>query len=267
MNDNYNNQVNMNNQMNTNQVPNMNQSMGNINNGGQANNNQKVNDFIQNLLKDKASLIGYIGSILMVIANFLPFVVVEASVLGYKASDSFSYASTTAGKIVLVLAIASIVLIALKKHVYAVLTAGVALIQFVYNLSNLSKTYKGSGYYSSYVTVKWGIGIYLTLIGLIGVGVSIFLYWKENPNCFKEIIEKFKGNKVQNNNPMNQAMPVAPQQPMNNQPQMYNQQPMGGMQQPMPNQQMPMEPGQPMMNNQSVNNSDQVINNNQNNIF
>lgn len=262
MNENYNNQVNMNNQINANPAPNMNQVPGG-NNNGTTNNNQKANEFIQNLLKDKTSLIGYIGSILMIIANFLPFVVVEASVLGYKASDSFSYVSTTAGKIVLVLAIASIVLIALKKHVYAVLTAGVALIQFVYNLINLSSTYKGSGYYSSYVTVKWGIGIYLTLIGLIGLGVSIFLYWKENPNCFNEIIGKFKGNKIQTNNPMNQAMPG---QMMNNQPQMYNQQPMGGMQQ-MPTQQMPMDPGQPMMNNQNINNPEQVNNNQNNNMY
>lgn len=224
MNENYNNQTNM----NVNQVPN------NVNYGEQINNSQKANDFINKLLKDKVSLIGYIGSILTIIANFLPFVVIKASVLGYSASDSFSYVSTRAGKIVLVLTVASIVLIALKKHVYAILTTGVAALQFIYNLINLGSTYKGTGYYSSYVTVKWGIGIYLTLIGLIGLGVSIFLYWKENPNCFKEAIEKFKGNKVSNSNSMNQTMPVTPGQPMNNQTQMYNQQPMGGIQQPMP---------------------------------
>lgn len=249
MNENYNNQTNM----NVNQVPN------NGINGGQINNSQKSNDFINKLLKDKPSLIGYIGSILVVIANFLPFVVIKASVLGYSASDSFSYASTRDGKIVLVLTIASIVLIALKKHVYAILTTGVAALQFIYNLINLGSTYKGTGYYSSYVTVKWGIGIYLTLIGLIGLGVSIFLYWKENPNCFKEAIEKLKGHKAMNNSSINQTMPVTPGQPMNVQPQMYNQQPMGGMQQ------MPVEPGQPMVNNQNVGSSEQVVNNNQNN--
>lgn len=243
MNENYNNQVNMNNQMNmnVNQVPNGNQMPNNGVYGGQINNSQKTNDFINKLLNDKTSLIGYIGSILTIIANFLPFVVIKASVLGYTASDSFSYASTRAGKIVLVLAVASLVLIALKKHVYAMLTTGVAALQFIYNLINLSSTYNETGYYSSYVTVKWGIGIYLTLIGLICLGVSIFLYWKENPNCFKEIIEKIKGHKTSvNNNQFQQN-------------------------QTMPSQQMPLEPGQPIVNNQNVNNSDQVINNNQNN--
>lgn len=259
MNENYNNQVNMGNQtnMNANQVPN------NGINTGQINNNQKNNDFINKLLKDKPSLIGYIGSILVIIANFLPFVVIKASVLGYSASDSFSYASTRAGKIVLVLVVASIVLIALKKHVYAILTTGVAALQFIYNLINLGSTYKETGYYSSYVTVKWGIGIYLTLIGLIGLGISIFLYWKENPNCFKEALEKLKGHKAMNNNSINQTMPVTPGQPMNNvQPQMYNQQPMNGTQQP-----IPMQPGQPIVNNQNVNNLEQTNNNQNNNMY
>ena len=150
--------------------------MGNTNNGS---------SFIDNIPKDKASIVGYVGALIAIIANFLDFVVVKATLGGYSASSSFSYVSTSSGKFVLILFVATAVLIALKKHVYSAFTAGTAAIVFIYNLATVKE--KSSTLTYSYVKVHWGPGIWLTIVGLVLIAASIYLYWKENPDCFKKL--------------------------------------------------------------------------------
>ena len=189
-------------------TPNFNQPVGNSNNGS---------SFIDNIPKDKTSIIGYAGVLVAIIANFLDFVVVKASAYGYSASSSFSYVSTSSGKLVLVLFIATAILIALRKHAHSAIPAGLATIIFIYNFATVKN--QSASYKSSYVTINYGPGIWLTLVGIVLIAASIYLYWKANPDCFKNL--KFsKANTApapqpimnQNNQPtMNQF-----NQPVNN---------------------------------------------------
>ena len=234
--------------------------------------NNTGNDFISNIPRDTNSIIGYVGALVTIIANFLPFIVVSATLYGTKiASSSFNYFSTGSGKIVLICALGSAVLIALKKHAFAVAPTGFSLLLFLYNLITVKSAYKGYSY--SYIKIKWGAGIWLTFAGLIALGVSIFLYWKANPTCFTDAINTLKGNKnagvqpqpmMQPGQPVQPQAPVAPvqpqpmvqpQTPVQPQPMMQPQAPVQP--QPMVQPQAPVapaEPQQPVQNNDINNN-------------
>jgi len=216
------------------------------NNGGQSmmnqptgvmasNNNQnKGNDFVNELLKDKPRLIGLIGYLVALISFFVPFLVMEVSFLGQSASESITYWSTSDGKIVFFVTLVAAALIFFKKYVFAAIPVVISTIILIADLLDVADV---TGGYPSYATIKWGIGVYLAIIGLIAMAVSIFLYWKENKNCFKDTIDgvKNKFNKASANPGMNQTTSYT------NQPQPMNQ-PFGG----------PVEPQvQPQPMNQS----------------
>ena len=213
--------------------------------------NSTGNSFINNIPKDTNSIIGYVGALITLIANFLPFIVVSATLYGTKvASSSFNYFSTGSGKIVLICALGSAVLIALKKHAFAVAPTVFSTLLFLYNLVTVKNAYKGYSY--SYIKIKWGAGIWLTFVGLIALGVSIFLYWKANPTCFSDAINMLKGNKNTGVQPQPMMQPQQPmQQPVQPQPMVQPQQPM----QQQPVQPQPMaQPQQPVQNNNINNN-------------
>ncbi len=222
--------------------------------GGMVGNNQpgNGNNIVNELLQDKPRLIGLIGALVAIIGNFLPYVVMEMSLLGTTYSESMSYwAAGTGGKVIFFLSLAIGVLYFLKKQPYIIALLGYFLVQFLYNLINLSDL---AGTYSS-IEIKWGIGIYVTILGFGAMCVGLYLYWKDNKNCFKDLINKFKNK----NNP-----PVA-------QPNSYSQQPVQSVNQPV--QPQPMDNSmmnQPMNNgmmNQPMNDQNMPMNNNQNNNF
>lgn len=184
-----------------------------------------VNKIINDLKNDKKSLIGLVGALIVIIANFLTLFSIKLTIFGTSKSESVSFwkYDGAIGEIVFFLAIGTIVLIILKKHIYTVLTAGLSLILTIVEFFSIKSDYKKSVKgLEKYASLNWGIGFWLTLIGLAVIGVSIYLIWKENPNCFKDAIEKVKamfgGNKAQTVQPVQAPVtpvaPVAPQAPV-----------------------------------------------------
>ena len=215
----------------------------NMNNMGQPVMQQPVNsgtgiDFnkiINDLTKDKKSLIAIAGAILTIIACFVKIVTVKMTLFGTSKSESWNLMNIAKGKdayfsgsdyagiILILLAIATIVLVVLKKHVFTAGTAGLSLLTLIIEVCRIKNTYnkeiieKLGKSYSKYITLHFNAGLILAIIGIAAVGVSLFFLWKENPNCFKDAIDQIKklfgGNKGQ----AVQA-PVAPVQPVQAQP-------------------------------------------------
>ena len=197
-----------------------------------------VNKVINDLTKDKKSLIALAGAILTIIACFVNFVSVKMTIFGTSKSESWNLMNIAKGKdayfsgsdyagiILILLAIATIVFVVLKKHVYTAASAGLSLITLIIEVFRIKNTYnkeiieKLGKSYSKYIKLQFNAGLIIAIVGIALVGVSLYFLWKENPNCFKDAINqlkaKFGGNKGQvQAQPMQQPVaPVAPVQPV-----------------------------------------------------
>jgi len=203
-----------------------------------------VNKIINDITNDKKSLIAIVGAIVTIIACFIKFVTVKVTKFGTSQSESWnilklgsgdkSYydGSDFAGIILILLAIATIVLVVLKKHVFTAGTAGLSLITLLIEVFRIKNYFndkvidKLGKSYSKYIKLQFNAGLILLILGIAAVGVSLYLLWKENPNCFKDAIEQVKkmfgGNKgqvaqvqpVQNVAPVSPVAPVQPQVPV-----------------------------------------------------
>lgn len=167
--------------------------------------------------KSKISpIVGYISAAVMAISIFLPYYKYSS----YGFETTYNYFKSGEGAFFLAFAIISVILIFAKKHM-TVVFAGITGIIFAIRDIIMIGDLEGADI---------GFGVWCALIGSIALLVSAFLYWKENPECLKGIIEI---------KPKNQY---------------------GYMQQPMQNQMMNPgmnynQPQQPVVNN---NNSNQV---------
>ena len=197
------------------------------------------NKIINDLIKDKKSLIAMGGALLTIIACFVNIITVKIT-LFTSQSESWSLSNIAKGDkryfegsdysalILILLAVATIALVVLKKHVYTAATAGLSLLTVIIEVFRIKNTYKkeiidklGKSY-EKYVKLSWNAGLILLIIGIAAVGVSLYLLWKENPNCFKDAIAKVKGmfggNKAQAVQPVQPVQapvqPVAPQAPV-----------------------------------------------------
>ena len=211
------------------------------------------------IAKDTASIIGYIGALLMIIGSFLDFVTLKVTSSGTVIYDeSVNYFITDGsikdGALILFFALGALALIHFRKNLIAIAPTAIAgiilLLDFVDSnekINEIKELYDGfAGWLDYKVDASFGLAPFVILIGIIAVVVHVVLY----------VMNKNKANQPQMMNGM-------PNQNMNyGQPMVNNQQPMQqpNYNQPYPNQQMPgpmpMQqpmPGQQPMYNQPAN--------------
>jgi hypothetical protein len=91
-------------------------------------------DVIKKQFLDKNRMIGYIGSILLIIGNFLPFYKVDVIF----ASKTMSYIQGD-GMFVLILGVVAAALIYFDKRMLSIIPAAVSLLILVLFMTNLNK--------------------------------------------------------------------------------------------------------------------------------
>ena len=211
----------MNNNMNNMEQPVMQQP---VNNGAGIDVNKIIND----IKKDPKNFLAIAGAILTIIACFVNIITVKMTILRTQsqswnlmniASGNKAYyeGSDYAGIILIILAVATIVLVVLKKHVYTVISAGLSFLTLIiefFKIKNYFNDKVGKGY-EDYIKLKWNAGLFIAILGIAAMGASLYFLWKENPNCFKELIAKAKsligGNKANATvQPVQAQTPVQP---------------------------------------------------------
>jgi len=252
MNNNYNNFNNQQfNGMNYNQMPNQNMQYNNMNYGYPG---QKPPFKIPPIAKDLASILGYIGAIVMMLGSFMNFATYKVILNDTElVSMSINYFSTNGrikdGLFVFLFGIVALLLVHFRKNLLSliptVLAALLLIVDFVdlnSKLAEFKSQYVTSSYFTYDVKVSYGLAIFLVAIGIILLIVHFILYYM---------------NKNKQNNPSNLSMN-------------YNQGPQPMMQNVNYNQ--PMSSAVPNQNNQQVINNqfeqnNQIPNNNINNIM
>ena len=212
------------------------------------------------IAKDTASIIGYVGALLMIIGSFLNFATIKVTAGGtiiVDESANYFYAAEKLGDgvLIFIFALAALALIHFRKNLIAIAPTAVAgivlLMDFIdtnKRIAEVKEIYDAlSGWFGYEVKASFGLAPFVVLLGIIAVIVHVVLLVMN-----KKKAQQFPGQMM--NGMPNPNMNYG--QPMNNgmQPQqMPMQQPMVGPQ-PMP--QQPMQ--QPMNynpNNQYPNNN------------
>ena len=231
---NYNNNQSMNN-MNYNQPNNMQQP---INQGMNYNQTQPMNNNnvapinsskFPPIAKDPASIIGYIGAIMLIIGSFLNFATLKLAIYGEEIlSEPINYfmidGDIKDGVFVFLLGIVALLLIHLRLNLFSliptILATGVLILD-VTNMSSLFNDYK-SLYGNSYeITMNYGPAVFVIGIGLVLIIIHIILYFlnKNKNKSNNQSMNNMNYNQFNNmQQPMNQNMNYNQPQPMNQYP-------------------------------------------------
>ena len=207
------------------------------------------------IAKDTASIIGYIGALLMIIGSFLDFVTLKVTSSGTVIYDeSVNYFITDGtikdGALILFFALGALALIHFRKNLIAIAPTAIAsiilLLDFVDSnekINEIKELYDGfAGWLDYKVDASFGLAPFVILIGIIAVVVHVVLYvMNKNKAKQPQMMNGMPNQNMNYNQPMNNGMQPQP---------MPMQQPMAGPQ-PMPAQQ-PMNYNQ---NNQYPNNN------------
>ena len=207
------------------------------------------------IAKDTASIIGYVGALLMIIGSFLDFVTLKVTSSGTVIYDeSVNYFITDGtikdGALILFFALGALALIHFRKNLIAIAPTAIAgiilLLDFVDSnekINEIKELYDGfAGWLDYKVDASFGLAPFVILIGIIAVVVHVVLYvMNKNKAKQPQMMNGMPNQNMNYNQPMNNGMQPQP---------MPMQQPMPGPQ-PMPAQQ-PMNYNQ---NNQYPNNN------------
>lgn len=166
------------------------------------------------IAKDTASIIGYIGAIIMAIGCFMNFVTLEVSVEGYSSmteSVTVNYFITDGtikdGAFVLVAAIAALLLIHFRKNLFALIPTaigGLVLIADLVGVKDIIDSYTYSSYFFTYnVDTQYGPAPFLIGIGIVAIIVHAVLFFQN------------KNKTTTNNTMIQQPNNMMPNQNMN----------------------------------------------------
>lgn len=127
-------------------------------------------------LQKNSKYIGYLGCILMLIGNFLPFVTVTVSIFGYSQSESVKFIDGD-GMFVLIAAVVTAVLLYFKKDKLSLISTGIALAVTLYDISNAESMV---GNTLGLGNISYGIGFWAIIIGVIlAMGCVLLNYLKD----------------------------------------------------------------------------------------
>ena len=127
-----------------------------------------------NQVKKYCNYIGIVGCLLLLIGNFFTFVTVKASVLGISQSEAVKFVDGD-GIIVIIAAIVAAVFIYLKKgrwnYAPALISAAVA----IYDVMDAKDAATSVGSLAK-VSIHYGIGFFMIMLGAITLAIYAFLY-------------------------------------------------------------------------------------------
>ena len=112
-------------------------------------------------VKQNLKYIGIAGCVLAIIGCLLPFATVSA----LSISQSISYIQGTDGKIFLIVFVISAVLLFLNKEKFSLIATAIGAGIFAYGVINVNNSVAGG--LGSLVKFSYGVGFYLTLIGIV----------------------------------------------------------------------------------------------------
>lgn len=115
-------------------------------------------------LKKNSKMMAWVGCLLMLIGNFLPFAKVSVTLLGTTASQSVKFIDGD-GKFVIICAIAAAILIYMKKTKLTLIPTIIGLGIIIYNMINADSVVGGASY--GLGKVSFGFGCWIMLIGCI----------------------------------------------------------------------------------------------------
>lgn len=230
MNNNYNNYNNQpmggmpNQNMNYGPQPMPNQGMNNMNPGYNYTYQQKSSFKFPPIAKDKISIIGYIGAIIMAIGSFLDFATIKVNLEDYELlNETINYFSTNGeakdGLFILVLAIIALCLVHFRKNLLALIPTGIGGAILLADIADMSKRIAeikdlyNSDLFSYEIVTSYGPAVYVVAVGVILLIVHSVMYW----------LEQRKNKLTLSSPPMSNGMPQPTPQPMSNQGMNYNQ--------------------------------------------
>ena len=131
-----------------------------------------MNEFLKKV-KENKKYVGVGGCVLALIGLFLPFATVSATMI-IKYSQSVKFIDGDDGKLVLLALVAAGVLFFIDKikEKFTLIPLGIALAITIYDGLNIASKTKDLG---SYVKASLGIGFYITLLGILVAGATLFL--------------------------------------------------------------------------------------------
>lgn len=123
--------------------------------------------------------IGLLGCLLLVIGNFWDFAKVSIKILGISVSKSVEFFDGD-GKIVLVCAIVTALLIIFNKTKLSIVTLGISAFCVFYDMANANDVVKDKTF--SLGTVSFEFGCYVLIAGIVLTAICIIMDFIENRN-------------------------------------------------------------------------------------
>ena len=139
-------------------------------------------------IKKNRQYIMLAGCALMLIGLFFTFAKVSVSFLGQSASSSTSYIDCDDGKIVLVAAIASALLIWFKKEKFSLISTIITLVVVIIDMVDAKDKFSEVSSYSAYgidTSVKFGISPFIIIIGVVLAACPIVIDILEQKGIIK----------------------------------------------------------------------------------
>lgn len=144
-------------------------------------------------VKKYCNYIGIIGCLLLLIGNFFTFVTVKASVLGISQSEAVKFVDGD-GVFVIIAAIVAAVFIYLKKGKWNYVPALISVAVAIYDVIDAKDVAASVGSLAK-VSINYGIGFFMIMLGAIAVAVYAFLYRADDKDILpltKEALTKKK---------------------------------------------------------------------------
>ncbi len=144
-------------------------------------------------VKKYCNYIGIIGCLLLLIGNFFTFVTVKASVLGISQSEAVKFVDGD-GVFVIIAAIVAAVFIYLKKGKWNYVPALISVVVAIYDVIDAKDVAASVGSLAK-VSINYGIGFFMIMLGAIAVAVYAFLYRADDKDILpltKEALTKKK---------------------------------------------------------------------------